>query len=555
MVRFSKLVLIFSLFILGACASKMKNQMKDFRDAVALGDYEKAEKLLKKSVLKKDKKSELLYQLEKGTLYYNQGNFDGAVTAFQTSLDLIDKLFTTKLSSKAQTLLINDASDEFYGASYERSYAFYYLAQSYYQRFQKTGTKLDLQSARAAILAWDTYFTELKRDATAKTLYHTDLMLKVFGGEIHEVSEVRNDKQIALQLYKDALGILALEGGMFSTFNSSYVEYIKEYEEKLKSGKSVSQKNYSPTPAHDDLKDLLHYKILSLTKEIRGFDLAKVTKDLKPSESVKNKLKDGPGNVVIVLQEGFIPPKLGKPFNFGIKGAMNSVSDPSAKAMIATVGVGFITAFAMNKLGMMPTQTASPGSFLFAHDVTRLAVTEAAIEFELPMIENVPLVQRLELFILDEKGVVVKHAPLPIVSENGDIARIVLEEDVVARYVKTGTRVAVKHLLAIISAIGVYQKLKTSNDQGDFLAKSAAMATYIGASKGISAMERADTRHWTTLPQALRLTELKLPPGTYQLALGIYSGSKAPDAPSKMLGSIRVDESSKKIFTQNFTSP
>src|SRR5690606_11210956 len=174
----------------------------------------------------------------------------------------------------------------------------------------------------------------------------------------------------------------------------------------------------------------------------------------------------------------------------------------------------------------------SPGSFVFAHSVTKLAVTEAAIEFELPMIENVPLVQRLAYFVLDEKGVVKKKGTFPVVSENGDIARVVLEEDVVSRYIKTGTRVATKHLVAIVAAMKVYQGLNKGNNSGDFLAKTAAMATYVGASKGIAAMEKADIRAWNTLPQAFRMTEVKLPPGKYQLALGIYDGNNFPTTPS-----------------------
>lgn len=520
--------------------------MLEYRNAYAAQDFEKAATLLEKSDLKKDQKSILLWHLEKGTLSLSQGKEDEAVANFQTALDLIEKLYTTKLSSKTSSFLINDASDEFYGASYERSYAHYYLAKSLYSRYLKTGNKLDLQGARATILSWDTYFTDLQRSVSSKTLYSTDLMLKVFGGQIHEVSEIRNDKQISLQLYKDALGILNTQGGIFSIFNQKNTDYIKFFE---KEGKA-NDKLYIGTSARDDLKDFLHFKILSLTKEIRSGDFEKELKALNPNEKVKKKAAKGTGNVVLVIEEGLIPQKVGKPFNFGIKGAMNSVDNPGAKTFIATVGTEFVTAFAMNKLGMIPERTANAGSFIFAHDVTRLAVQEAAVEFELPMIENVSLVQRLELFVLNDKGVVVKRSPLPVVSENGDIARVVLEEDVVSRYVKTGTRVAVRHLLAIVAAMKVYQGLMRGNqDGGDFLAKTAAMATYVGAAKGIAALEKADTRHWTTLPQALRMSELHLKPGNYKVAIGTYTGDKAPDAPAKVLGDFVVKDSSKSIFT------
>lgn len=523
--------------------------MKEYREAFKSADFEKASGILEKSVLKEDKKSALLWHLEKGSLSLAMANEDEAISHFQTSLELIDRLFTTKLSSKTSSFVINDASDDFYGANYERSFAHYFLAKSLYSRFQKKGNVSDLQGARATILAWDSYFAELQRSAGSRTLYSTDLMLKVFGGQIHEVSGIRNDKQIALQLYKDALLILQTQGGIFSIFNEKNSEYIKHFE----SEGAASDKLFIGTPSRDDLKNFLTYKVLSLTKEIRGFEFDREAKNLGANSELIKKASSGTGNVVLLFEEGLIPQKVGKPFNFGIKGAINSVESPAAKAFISTVGVDILTAFAMNKLGMIPEATANPGSFIFAHDMTRLAVQEAAIEFELPMIETVPPVQRFEYFILDDKGVVIEHGPLPIVSQNGDIARVVLEEDVVARYVKTGTRVAVRHLLAIIAAMKVYQSFqKSSGDGGDFLAKTAAMATYVGASKGIAALEKADTRHWTTLPEAIRMAEMRLNPGKYKVALAIYSGEKAPDAPSRIIGDFQVNGSGKNIFTFRF---
>lgn len=526
--------------------------MQEYREAYAAGELEKAQKVLEASELKKDQRSLLLWHLERGTLTLALEDYDSAIQHFEQSLELIDRLFTTKLSAKAASLFINDASDEFYGASYERSYAHYFLARALYARYQKSGNKLDLQGARGTILAWDSYFSELQRSATHKTLYHTDLMLKVFGGEVHEVSGIRNDKQIALQLYKDALKILEVQGGIFSIFNKKSSEYVKVYERALKEGKAPSSKLYDKTSAYEDLKDFLHYKILAMTKEIRGFDFNAQVKALKASPEVVKAANKTRGNVVLVLEEGLIPPKVGKPFNFGLKGAINAVDNPGAKKFIAGVGAEALTLFAMNKLGMVPTQASSAGSFVLAHNITKLAVQEAAIEFELPMIENVPVVQRLRLFVLNDQGVVIDSTPLPVVAENGDVARVVLEEDVVSRYTKTGTRVAVKHLTAIVAAMGVYQKLKGGDEGGDFLAKSAAMATYVGASKGIAAMEKADTRHWRTLPQALRMTELSLPPGNYKIGIAAYAGDEAPKSPAKILGDITVKNSDKTLFTFRF---
>lgn len=528
----------------------MKDQMEAYRKAYSANDFEEATALLEKSELKKDKNSQLLWLMETGTLSLAKGDETTAITQFVAAIEMIDRLYTKQIGSKAASFLLNDASDVFYGASYERSYAHYFLSKAYYSRYQKTKNKADLQGARGTILAWDTYFTEPQRSAAVKTIYQTDLMLKVFGGEIHEISEISNDKQISLQLYKDAIKILDSMGGAFSLFNAKNIDFIKAYEEALGKEKGPPAKLYEQTTAYKDLKNFLHYKVLSLTKDVRGFDYQAQLKALKPVPQVLEKLKEGKPNVVIVLEDGLIPRKSPRPFNFGLKGAVGSVDNSGAKAFIATVGAEILTAFAMEKLGMTPGSFNSTGGFIFAHDVTKLAVQEAAIQFELPMIEQVPKLTRYEIIITDSKGAILKREPMSVISENGDIARLVLEEDVVARYVKTGTRVAVKHLIAIVAAMQVYRTLKKGNDAAsDFLAKTAAMGTYIGASKGIAALEKADVRHWTTLPQAFRLSEFNLPVGTYQVGISVFEGDKPKENATKSLGSFTVNESGKAIHT------
>jgi hypothetical protein len=539
------------LFILGACASKMKDQMVQYREAFALGKYQDALKILDESELKKAEKSRLLWLMEKGTLALAMEQEDEAIAFLGEAIELIDALYTKKISAKAASFLVNDASDVFYGSNYERSYAHYFLARAYHSRYLKSQNKADLQSARATILAWDSFFSHLQRSTSAKTLYQTDLMLKVFGAQIHEVSEIKNDQQIALQLYKDAIQILYKQGGIFNLFNKKNSDYIKSYEKFLTDGSKLDEKLFEKSEAFQDLEDYLHYKVLSLTKEIRSFDYKNQLKAINPSPEVLKKLAEGSANVAIVLEEGLIPKKVGRPFNFGIKGAVDAVKNPAAKKFIATVGTEALTMFAMNKLGMFRSQNTGPGTLIFAHDVTKLAVSEAAIAFELPMIEESPAAERLSLIVLDEQGKFVTSTSLPVISENGDLARVILEEDAVSRYAKTGMRVAVKHVAAIVTAMQVYNKLKANNE---FLAQTAAMATYVGASKGIAALEKADTRHWTTLPKTLRMTELRLPPGKYQVAIG-PAPFLAGSTNFKALGLIDVNKSGKSLFTLKLPRP
>jgi hypothetical protein len=67
-------------------------------------------------------------------------------------------------------------------------------------------------------------------------------------------------------------------------------------------------------------------------------------------------------------------------------------------------------------------------------------------------------------------------------------------------------------------------------------------------------LEKADTRHWTTLPKTIRMSELALSPGLYQIAL--VKRSLPPESASKkILGSIQVVESGKTIFPFKILAP
>jgi hypothetical protein len=377
-------------------------------------------------------------------------------------------------------------------------------------------------------------------------------MLKIFGGQIHEVSEIRNDKQISLQLYKDARNILHSLGGVFSLFNSKSTDYIKAYEKALSEDKVLPSELQEFTPAYYDLKNFLDYKILSLTKEIRGSDFKLQAKTLKAEPQVIKRAESKKSNVVIVLEEGLIPKKTGKVFDFGLRGAVDAVQNPGAKAFISTVGAAILTSFAMEKLGISPHHPSAPGSFAFGYEATKLAVQEAAIQFELPMIEEITPPKRYELFIQNEEGKTIEHLPLPLISENGEIAKIILEEDVISRYVKTGTRVAIKHIVAIVAAMQIYNNLK---GKSEFIAKTAAMATYVASTKGIAMMEKADTRYWSSLPQSFRMTELHLVPGKYTALIAPYHEGKPNENALKTLGEFKVIDSNKKLHTFNLVSP
>lgn len=538
MVRKKSFLIITVLLVLVACASGLKEQMLDYRKSLEARDFSKAENILEKSVLKTDVQSKLLWHLEKGSINLVQKNFDEAIRHFQTSLDLIDEFYTKRISIILVSALLDDERDNFEGAGYERSLAHYYLARSYYERYLVTKNRNDLFSARAAILAWDSYFQEVAR-AGVKTIYRSDLLSKVFGAQIHEQIATRNDMQIALQLYKDALKMAENIGGIYQYFNTDYQEFIKS----LESGKG--KKNFSKTQGFNDLEDFLKYKILSLTYEVRRYEFDKLVKELKADKDIVNRAKKAP-NVSIILEEGFIAKKVGKKFNFGLQGVIDKVDDPKTKDAIKKHGAPMIGAFAMNILGLTPKNTNTAGSVIFAHQMTTLAVTQMAIQFEVAMMEETSPLARLGLYVLDEKGKVVEIKPLALITQTSDLAKTILEEEALFQYTRRGTRVALKHLTAIAASYVLYNQLKTP--ENDFIARSVALGSYVASAKLISRLEEADTRQWISLPEGIRLQEFHLRPGKYLLGLGIYDGKKWSESPSKTLGEIEVSED-KELFT------
>ena len=63
------------------------------------------------------------------------------------------------------------------------------------------------QSTRSTLIAWDSFFQEIKRIKGNYSLSREDLVSKSIAARIHEQLGSRRDLEIALQLYKDSIAI------------------------------------------------------------------------------------------------------------------------------------------------------------------------------------------------------------------------------------------------------------------------------------------------------------------------------------------------------------
>ncbi|MBF0208560.1 MAG: hypothetical protein HQK53_16920, partial [Oligoflexia bacterium] len=119
----------------------------------------------------------------------------------------------------------------------------------------------------------------------------------------------------------------------------------------------------------------------------------------------------------------------------------------------------------------------------------------------------------LEIF-KQNTGELIKSVPLALLQPLGDIAEEAVSEDAAARYLKTGVRVGLKHIGAILAAYATYKAIV---NKSDFFAKSAALLQYTGSTKLIALTEKADTRYWSTLPKDIRMGQTFIPSGEYEI--------------------------------------
>ncbi len=517
---------ILGLFLLStlllSCSSGQREKRQELRKLYSEKEFVKALKLLEGTAMGKDETLSLLVKMERANIKWTENNYYQANLGFNDAIDLSRKLYTEKFSQLATSGASNDNYKDFYGEKFERSMLYFYASlcsinlsqrgqrESYVLRtgedrnvvenlipeylLKADEVRLEKLSSRAQILAWDSFLSNIKNDNFGKNVYKNDLLAKVYGGFVHEAMSTNQDDQIALQLYKDAKEVLYKNFNIYRTFNAKAKDFASDYK-KLAELNAIELKTYvEPTQWSTSLNNFLDEKIKKLSK------------------------KEKKANFKFVLQEGLIAEKVPVMVDVSLKGAMNSSDDSGVKKSIQTFGATVLAAFAAQKLGLVSSHQSFSNNYL-GMQVAGLAVSEAGIAFEIPKVVEKPVTEQYSLVIKNENGNVLFTKPLVLVSPLSDIAYESVKEEAIRRYTKTGVRVAMKHLTAIVGAYTTYKMMK--GEENDFLARAAAIASYVGASKLISASEKADTRYWSTLPHTIQVIEADLPVGKYIAEMSI----------------------------------
>ncbi|MBT3982135.1 MAG: hypothetical protein HOE90_12325 [Bacteriovoracaceae bacterium] len=530
--------LLLSILLLSSCSSTQHKEQSAFRDLYKSGQYDEALSLLKDSEVGKDQDNQLLYYFEKALIHHSKKEYYQSVLTFNKAIKKARQLYTESISKKILKGLVNDKVDKYYGLPYEVSLAYFYASlghyliaqQGFYERYtpatpdakpikrvdlSKGQRRKELLSARATVVAWDSFLKTLRAQKLGKSVFKDDLLAKTWGAFIHEAIATSQDLQTALLLYRKARELVFKNYNSYKAYNTLSKKFRGDFERLPSLPKSKVKSDYiARTPHQAQLSDFLDRKIISLTKKFRP----RRVKNLKTQLGIDPKLiKEVPSysknatNITVVLQNGMVPHKKPKRYDIGIEGALKATKNRTARRIITQVGVPLLGAFAANQLGLIPKRASYPGAMIGLYGA-QAAVAIATIGFELPIMRSPYDGRAGVLEITDESGAPVKSLKIPIASPLGDIAEESVVENTSALYLRTGLRVAGKHVAAIATAYMTYKSLKKT-----LPAKWAAVAGYSLASRGISETEKADVRYWSTLPFDVKLRSFHLGPGKYHL--------------------------------------
>lgn len=494
-------VSVFLIFCLSACSTGGRDERRELRNYYLAGAYDQGLQFIEKSKFYQSKNEKLLALMEKGMLLHVKGDYEKSSLVLDEARSLSNELYTISLSKKAEKTFLNDTYDIYYGEIYERSMLYFYLSLNAILNYQKTNNRDDLFRARAEVLAWDSFLASIKEDRLGKSIYKNDLLLKIYGAKIHEVIGTREDKQIALQLYKDASDVLFKNYNTYPSFNLHYNEFKKDYE-KLASVpvQEVKSKYVLESPFQKNIQEYLSLNISRLTKIFK--------------KNSKEDLKETKTPVTLIIEKGIIAEKIADKSFYGL--------DFLAKEPLVSL-------FVADVLGLLPSpNTYNPGGAFVGIAVASTALNTVGVGFELPKVLNNTPPKKQTLVVLNKDNKEVFTKEIPLINPMGDIAEEAVFEGSAWTYTRVGVRLATKHAAAIAASFATYKALGGSRNGNDnFWAKNAALIQYVAAAKTIEESEKADTRYWSTLPNEIRLIDLDLIPGTYHLEMNSEQNEKA----------------------------
>ncbi len=553
------MVRLLLLLVLTSCSIQSRKDQENLRVLFSQKNFVESESYLNKSDLAEED-NKLLYLMDLASIRLEQKRYKDAADLFVEANKLVDKLYTKSIRKAVLSNTLNENFKVFYGSIYERSLLYFYQALSFYHVYLEGGytvikkteektieervelsaqEKRSYQSrVRSTLIAWDSFFQEIRRSSSFKSFLKQDLLAKVLASTLHKALGSRRDLEIAYILDQDARNYLVELGPAQKLFNTDYVLYNKELREAYdagKSGKGLKSKSF--TPQYTELLDQLEFDVLAYAKKNRSNDYSRLYKRYKPSKKVVAKLNTkNKSNITFLLQEGLISQRVAKDYTYNLRTAVDNIEDKNTRALVNGIGVPVLTYFALGPLGLGFVSHHGNVSVYSRHSAGEVLTKEVGLEFELPY--AAPSHIESEYFIAVKNGQkTIKTSRLTAIGSLSDTSFIYNQEVIDNSFKVRGTRIAIKYIVAILAAYKTYETVRDSS--GELFAKPAALAQFLLSQKGIKETEKVDVRYWSVLPDTFLKIDLSLPKGDFDIVFQEKKSGKV--IRTLNLGKITID--------------
>lgn len=179
-----RLFLLLILIQLAACAPNYGVLQQKIVSNVSKKNYNEALKIVEENYDRKE--SLLLNNLEKGTIYYLNNDYNNALKHFDEAEKISEDLYTISITSKLKST-VNDSLDDYGGRKYENGLIRFYKSLIYYKLYLDKNIDNDtrlsyLRKSRSNIIKWNS----INNSYTDKDYYNEDLLQKIWGYYIYK---------------------------------------------------------------------------------------------------------------------------------------------------------------------------------------------------------------------------------------------------------------------------------------------------------------------------------------------------------------------------------
>jgi hypothetical protein len=166
---------------------------------VAARDYQNAYLLIEKNKEKYTRKNAVLFYADKGMIAHYAARYQDSIKSFLQAENRIEALFTTSVSRRIATFIINDNMAPYKGEDFENVMVNLFLALNYLQIGEIDEALVEARKVDSKLNLINSYYPEDK-----KNIYKEDAFVRFLMGILYEISGTQEDLNDALISYKKA---------------------------------------------------------------------------------------------------------------------------------------------------------------------------------------------------------------------------------------------------------------------------------------------------------------------------------------------------------------